>query len=87
MAQFDEIEIEKITLGAPNVRKIDVDLEIDELARSIEEQGLLQPVILHKTNGNYELIAGQRRLTALIKLGRKTFGWLPNNQLLNATLC
>lgn len=72
MAQFDEIEIEKITLGAPNVRKIDVDLEIDELAKSIEEQGLLQPIIVHKINGNYELIAGQRRLTALIKLGRKT---------------
>lgn len=72
MAQFDEIEIEKISLGEPNVRKIDVDLEIDELARSIEEQGLLQPIIVHKINGNYELIAGQRRLTALIKLGRKT---------------
>jgi len=72
MPKFAEIEIEKISLGEPNVRKIDVDLEIDELARSIEEQGLLQPIIVHKINGNYELIAGQRRLTALIKLGRKT---------------
>jgi len=72
MPQFGEIEIEKIALGATNVRKIDVDLEIDELAKSIEEQGLLQPVIVRKINGNYELIAGQRRLTALIKLGRKT---------------
>jgi ParB/RepB/Spo0J family partition protein len=72
MAKFDEIEIGKIALGEPNVRKIDVDLGIDELAKSIEEQGLLQPIIVHKINGNYELIAGQRRLTALIKLGRKT---------------
>lgn len=72
MPDFDEIEIEKIVLGKPNVRKIDVDLEIDELARSIEEQGLLQPIIVHKLGDEFELIAGQRRLTALIKLGRPT---------------
>ena len=36
------------------------------------EEGLLQPIIVHKLNGDYELIAGQRRLTALNKLGRKT---------------
>ena len=35
------------------------------------EEGLLQPIIVHKLNGDYELIAGQRRLTALNKLGRK----------------
>ena len=46
MPQFDEIDIDKITLGEPNVHKTDVDLGIDELSQSIEEQGLLQPIIV-----------------------------------------
>lgn len=72
MPKFAEIEIEKIVLGAPNVRKTDADLGIDELARSIEEQGLLQPVIVRKLEEGFELIAGQRRLVAVTKLGRPT---------------
>ena len=71
MPQFAEIDIEKIALGEPNVRKTDVDLGIDELARSIEEQGLLQPVIVRKLGNEFELIAGQRRLTALMRLGKR----------------
>jgi len=72
MPQFDEIDIDKITLGEPNVRKTDVDLGIDELAQSIEEQGLLQPIIVRKVGNEFELIAGQRRLTALLKLDKRT---------------
>ena len=72
MPQFAEINIEKITLGEPNVRKTDVDLGIDELARSIDEQGLLQPIIVRKVGNEFELIAGQRRLVALTRLGKLT---------------
>lgn len=68
MPKFDEIEIEKISLGEPNVRKTDVDLGINELAQSIKEQGLLQPIIVRRVGNEFELIAGQRRLTAMIKL-------------------
>ena len=72
MPNFAEIEIEKIVLGAPNVRKTDADLGIDELAQSIEEQGLLQPVIVRELEEGFELIAGQRRLVAFIKLRKPT---------------
>ena len=72
MPQFAEIDVEKITLGEPNVRKTDVDLGIDELAQSIEEQGLLQPIIVRKLGNEFELIAGQRRLTAFVRLGKLT---------------
>jgi len=72
MPKFAEIEIEKIVLGAPNVRKTDVDLGINELAQSIKEQGLLQPIIVRKLGKEFELIVGQRRLTAHIKLGKPT---------------
>lgn len=43
---------------------------IDELAASIREVGLLQPLVVRKMAGGYELIAGQRRLLALQMLGQ-----------------
>ncbi len=45
---------------------------IDELARSIDEVGLIQPLTVRRTiAGKYELIAGERRLRAIKKLGYK----------------
>lgn len=38
--------------------------ELEGLARSIRENGLLQPVTVRKTPDGYELIAGERRLRA-----------------------
>ena len=40
-----------------------------ELTASIEASGLLQPVIVRPRNGKYELIAGERRLRAVQRLG------------------
>ena len=40
-----------------------------ELVASIEASGLLQPVIVRPQNGAFELIAGERRLRAVQKLG------------------
>lgn len=37
---------------------------LDELADSIREQGILQPLIVRSKNGKYELIAGERRWRA-----------------------
>lgn len=43
--------------------------EIDELARSIEKMGLIQPIVLSE---QYELLSGYRRLQACKKLGWET---------------
>jgi ParB family transcriptional regulator, chromosome partitioning protein len=40
-----------------------------ELTSSIEASGLLQPVVVRPRNGKYELIAGERRLRAVQRLG------------------
>lgn len=46
--------------------------ELQELASSIEEHGLMQPVIVSRLgNGRYQLIAGHRRVEAFKILGRK----------------
>ncbi len=39
-----------------------------ELARSITDQGLINPVLVFRNNGNYELIAGERRTRAVTAL-------------------
>lgn len=44
---------------------------IDELAASISQHGLLQPLVVRKANGHFELVAGHRRFLALQQLGRK----------------
>ena len=43
---------------------------LDELTRSIEENGIIQPLIVTPSNdGSYELIAGERRLRAAKRAG------------------
>lgn len=43
--------------------------QIRELADSIRERGLIQPLIVRKIDDKYELIAGERRLRAIRSLG------------------
>jgi len=48
------------------------DYKLDELAASIKEHGIIQPLIVgSKKNGKYELIAGERRLRASKLAGLK----------------
>ena len=47
-------------------------VQIEELAASIRERGLIQPLVVRKVDGQYELIAGERRLRAVTSLGMTT---------------
>ncbi|MCX5706609.1 MAG: ParB/RepB/Spo0J family partition protein [Candidatus Omnitrophica bacterium] len=44
---------------------------IEELAQSIKEKGVIQPLLVRRKGDNYELIAGERRLRACKSLGLK----------------
>jgi ParB family chromosome partitioning protein len=46
--------------------------QIQELAASIRERGLIQPLVVRKVDGHVELIAGERRLRAVTSLGHTT---------------
>lgn len=46
--------------------------KLDELTASIKEKGVVQPVLVRRTDAGYELIAGERRLRAVKELGMKT---------------
>ena len=46
-------------------------LSIEELAQSIKEKGVIQPLLVRRRGDNYELIAGERRFRASNILGLK----------------
>lgn len=45
--------------------------KLEELGSSIQEKGIIQPVLARVTPGGYELIAGERRWRAAKKMGLK----------------
>lgn len=59
-----ELDIDEIAANPyqPRTRMNEVSLE--DLKESISEKGVLQPVIVRKKAGRYELVAGERRLRA-----------------------
>jgi ParB family chromosome partitioning protein len=72
--EIKEITISEIEVSEFNTRKDladgQIDSTIEDLARSIEKQGLLSPITVYqKENGKFALIAGQRRLLACKYLG------------------
>ena len=50
-------------------RKIFNEESLEELAKSIKEHGVFQPIIAKKSIKGYEIIAGERRVKASIKAG------------------
>lgn len=53
-------------------REIFNDNELNELAQSIKEHGVIQPIIVRKVGDKYEIIAGERRFRASQLAGQKT---------------
>lgn len=68
-ATFADLPVEMIVPNPRQPRQVFDDDDIAELAASIEEVGLLQPVVVRRVDGDdgsttYELIMGERRLRA-----------------------
>lgn len=61
-----ECDISNIDANKHQPRNTFNQKELDELAQSIKEHGIIQPLIVRqkKNNGKYELVAGERRLKA-----------------------
>jgi ParB family transcriptional regulator, chromosome partitioning protein len=85
-----EVPVNDIEIGDLNVRKSSVESNIEELAKSIEIFGLLQPIVLKGTYGHppYEVVVGQRRFLAHQYLGKETIKstFLDNIDDLNAKI-
>lgn len=67
-----QIPIELIMRDPNQVRKIFNAEKLDGLARSVEEVGVLHPVLVKQTSSGYQLVAGERRLEAAKRSGCTT---------------
>jgi ParB family chromosome partitioning protein len=62
--------IELLRASPNNPRKHFADSELDELANSIRDKGLLQPIVVRPVAaGEYEIVAGERRWRAAQRAG------------------
>ena len=74
IAEYREIPLGDLVLDKGQVRTRDVHKDIDQLAESIESQGLLQPIVVCEATqiGKWEILTGQRRFLAHKVLKRET---------------
>lgn len=71
-AYLAEIEVKDIVPNAHQPRTIFAEEELEELAASIKEVGVLQPIVVRKSGDSYELIMGERRWRASQQAGEST---------------
>lgn len=67
--RFDEVPISAIRPNTYQPRRNFAEAGIRELAASIREVGILQPLVIRSTESGFELIAGERRLRAAKEAG------------------
>lgn len=68
-AQIQEIEVTNIVPNPFQPRKIFDPEGLKELAESIREHGVIQPLVVTQTEAGYELVVGERRFRASILAG------------------
>ena len=67
-----QIEIDRVSPNPYQPRQSFDQSKLDELARSIAEKGVIQPITVREVDDAYELIAGERRLRAAKQAGFHT---------------
>jgi ParB family chromosome partitioning protein len=67
--KFEELPTSAIRPSTHQPRRSFPEAGIQELAASIREVGILQPLVVRSTEGGFELIAGERRLRAAKEAG------------------
>ena len=72
-SSINEIELAKIAVNPNQPRREFDETALQELADSIAEIGIIQPITLRKiSDDEYQIIAGERRYRASQKAGLKT---------------
>ena len=69
---IDEIQLSEIKPNPFQPRRIFDEDKINELAQSIKEHGVFQPIILKKVKQGYIIVSGERRFRAAQKVGLKS---------------
>lgn len=67
--RLDELPLDSIRPNPEQPRTNFKKEDLEELAASIEKEGLLQPIVVRKVGDHYQIIAGERRWQACRTLG------------------
>lgn len=65
------VPISRIERSEYQPRKKFESQALEDLKKSIQEKGVIQPILLRRNGQNYQLIAGERRVRAATELGLK----------------
>ena len=64
-----EVDIDRLTPSAFQPRALVEDERLEELARSIGSNGIIQPIVVRREGDRFHIIAGERRWRAALKVG------------------
>jgi ParB family chromosome partitioning protein len=67
-----QIPLDEITSNPYQPRRILDEQKLDELASSLREHGMIQPVVVRPSTDGYQLVAGERRWRAAYRAGFTT---------------
>ena len=74
-----DIPVDKVIPNPYQPRKVFSDSALEELSKSIQEYGVLQPITVRQKDNGYELVAGERRLRAAKLAKLETIPAIINN--------
>jgi len=87
---INEIDIDRIKPNPVQPRTVFDDSKLEELSTSIREKGVLQPILVRPIDDGFQLIAGERRLSAAQRAGLLKIPAfireIPDDQLLELAL-
>lgn len=72
LSQLRELKLADIIADPDQPRRSFDESELDEMALSIKEHGVIQPIIVTRKNNSYQIVAGERRYRAAGKAGLVT---------------
>jgi len=85
-----EIDVDLIEPNPEQPRTRFDDAHLENLARSIQANGVVQPIVVRKRNGRYQIIAGERRWRATQRAGLRKIPAvvkeIPDDKLLEIAL-
>lgn len=72
VSKLRELSIDDVYPNPDQPRRTFDELALDEMAASIKEHGVLQPIVVVEKNGKFQIVAGERRYRASKMAGLTT---------------
>lgn len=72
LSQLRDLKLSSVDPDPDQPRRNFDEMALDEMAASIKEHGVIQPIVVVPKGGRYMIVAGERRYRASVKAGLKT---------------